>query len=222
MKRILVAALLISASARAADNNAELAPKAFDQKKDDSPRMFHVGAMVGLVSLPRPLDVELYARVTDYFFVGFSYSDFAAVFADPLLSAAGLKSGSTTARLDQFNGFDVDLRVFPFGGSFFLGSSFGRQSVKGAVTESTQVGPQTATLDLATVYATPRVGWLWTFGPGLTLGLDAGVQLKLSSTGNPVIPPGAPQSVVDDANKFVDVASSYPLPSFHLRLGWQY
>jgi hypothetical protein len=178
--------------------------------------------MVGLVSLPRPLDAELYLRVSDYFFVGFSYSDFPAFVADPLLSAAGAKSGSTTATLDQFNAFDADLRVFPFAGSFFLGSSFGRQSLKGAITENTAFGPQTATVDLTTIYATPRVGYLWTFGPGIVLGVDAGVQLKLSGTPQVNMPSGATQSMKDNAQNLADIGASYPLPSFHLRLGWQY
>ncbi|MGE5047321.1 MAG: hypothetical protein ACM3PC_02035 [Deltaproteobacteria bacterium] len=195
---------------------------AFDGRKDDSSRLFHVGVMVGLVSLPRPLDAELYVRASDYFFVGFSYSDFPAFVADPLLSAAGAKSGSTSASLDQFNAFDADVRVFPFAGAFFLGSSFGRQSFKAGVTESTALGPQTATIDLATIYATPRLGYLWTFGPGIVLGLDAGVQLKLSKDQNVNMPAGSTQSMRDNAQSLVDFAGSIPLPSFHFRLGWQY
>lgn len=251
MLRICLAALLISAAAHAGERTIEAvrsAPDAsladasppatampaatpagasrgampYDGRKDDSSRLFHVGAMVGLVSLPRPLDAELYLRAGNYFFVGFSYSDFPAFVADPLLSAAGAKSGSTTARLDQFNAFDADVRVFPFAGAFFLGSSFGRQSFKAAVTESTVLGPQTGTIDLTTIYATPRLGYLWTFGPGIVLGLDAGVQLKLSKDQHVNMPAGSTQSMQDNAQSLVDFAGSIPLPSFHFRLGWQY
>ena len=142
--------------------------------------------------------------------------------ANPLLSAAGAKNGSTTASLDQFNAFDADIRVFPFGGAFFLGSSFGRQSFKAAVTESTALGPQTGSVNLTTVYATPRLGYLWTFGPGIVLGVDAGVQLKLSNEQHVTMPAGSSQSMQDDAQSLVDFAGSLPLPSFHFRLGWQY
>ena len=241
MLRICLAALLISAAAHAGDRvsapDASLADAsspavgmpaaparrqaAFDDGKDAS-RLFHVGAMVGLVSLPRPLDAELYLRVSDYFFVGFSYSDFPAFVADPLLSAAGANSGQTSARLDQFNGLDADLRVFPFAGAFFLGTSFGHQSLKGAVTENTAFGAQTATVDLSTIYATPRLGYMWTFGPGIVLGVDAGVQLKLSSDARVDMPSGATQNMKDNAQNLADIGASYPLPSFHLRLGWQY
>ncbi|HEY6910042.1 MAG TPA: hypothetical protein VI356_11775 [Myxococcales bacterium] len=241
MIRTCLAALLICAAAHAADRTsapdaaladrsspAVAAPAAgpargaapLDGRKDS--RLFHAGVMVGLVSLPRPLDAEVYVRATDYLFVGFSYSDFPAFVADPLLSAAGAKSGSTTATLDQFNAFDADIRVFPFAGAFFLGSSFGRQSFKAGVTESTVFGPQTGTVDLTTIYATPRLGYLWTFGPGIVLGLDAGVQLKLSKDQHVNMPAGATQSMKDNAQSLVDFASSIPLPSFHFRLGWQY
>lgn len=250
MLRFCLAALLLSAAASAGESTTRTVPAPdaslkdvsspaagmtapssagpvrtaapFEGRKDDSSRLFHVGAMVGLVSLPRPLDAELYVRASDYFFVGFSYSDFPAFVADPLLSAAGAKSGSTSASLDQFNAFDADLRVFPFAGAFFLGSSFGRQSFKAAVTESTALGPQTATIDLTTIYATPRLGYLWTFGPGIVLGLDAGVQLKLSKDQHVNMPAGSTQSMQDNAQSLVDFAGSVPLPSFHFRLGWQY
>jgi hypothetical protein len=231
MLKTLAAILLVSISARAEDRPAAppaamlsgppiKAPQGLDLKRD--PSSFHVGAMMGLVSLPRPLDVEIYSRLNDYLFVGFSYSDFSAFVAGPLLSAAGLQNGSTTVRLDQFNGFEGELRVFPFGGSFFLGSSFGHQSLKAAVTQSTAAGPQSGSLDVSTLYATPRIGFLWTFGPGFVLGLDAGAQLTLSGQRNLTLPAAADQETRNDANKLVDAASSYPLPSFHLRLGWQY
>ena len=103
---------------------------------------------------------------------------------------------------------------------FFLGSSFGRQSLKGAVTENTAFGPQTATVDLATWYATPRVGWIWTFERGLFLGLDLGVQFKLSADRTVTVPPGATADTRRRVDNLADLGASYPLPSLHLRLGW--
>jgi hypothetical protein len=41
-----------------------------------------------------------------------------------------------------------------------------------------------------TLYATPRVGWIWTFDPGFLLGFDLGVQFKLSADRNVRLPPG--------------------------------
>ena len=186
----------------------------------DSRRPVHLGAMIGLVSLPRPVDAEIFVTVVDLLGIGFGYSDFPAFIANPLLELAGAKSDSTDARLDQFNAFDLDLRAFPFRGRFFLGSSFGRQSLKGAVTENTAFGPQTATVDLTTWYATPRVGWIWTFERGLFLGLDLGVQFKLSADRTVTVPPGATADTRRRVDNLADLGASYPLPSLHLRLGW--
>jgi len=209
------------APAVAMPQGASRSPAAFDNKKDDSSRLVHVGAMIG-VGVPRPVGAEIYLRVTDFFFAGVSYSDFPSFVADPLLSAAGVKNGSTVVTLGQFDAFDADLRLFPFAGSFFLGSSFGRQVLRGAVTEQTALGPQTGTVDLTTIYATPRLGYLWTFGSGITVGMDMGVQLKLSADTHVALPNGATQDMKDNAQKLADLGASYPLPSFHLRLGWQY
>ena len=178
------------------------------------------GAMIGLVSLPRPIDAEVFVRIVDIFGVGLGYSDFPAFIANPLLELVGAKSDSTDARLDQFNAFDLDLHVFPFRGRFFVGSSFGRQSLKGAVTENTALGPQTATVDLTTWYATPRAGWIWTFEHGFFLGFALGVQFKLGADKTVTVPPSATPDIRNRVDNLADLGSSYPLPSLHLRLGW--
>jgi hypothetical protein len=181
----------------------------------------HVGATVGM-SLPRPMDAQLYVRAFGFVSVGFSYSDFPSFIADPLLSAAGLKNGQTAVRLDEFSAMEADLRVFPFAGSFFVGSGFGRQSFKSSVTQSTTLGNYNGSVAVGTTYAAPRVGYLWTFGPGVVLGVDAGVQLKLSSDAQVSLPSGAPPEMRAQADRVVDVFGHYPLPSMHLRVGWQY
>jgi hypothetical protein len=179
-----------------------------------------VGAMIGLVSLPRPVDGEVFVRIADLVSIGIGYSDFPALIANPLLDLAGAKSDSTDARLDRFDAFDVDLRVFPFRGRFFFGSSFGRQALKGAVTASTTLGPQTATVDLATWYAAPRVGWMWAFDSGVILGVDLGVQLKLTADRTVTVPPAATPDVRDRVDNLADLGASYPLPSLHFRIGF--
>lgn len=180
----------------------------------------HVAAMIGVVSLPRPADVAVLVRIVDLFGIGLGFSDFPAFIANPLLDLAGAKGGATDARLDRFDAFDLDLRVFPFRGRFFVGSSFGRQSLQGAVTEDTVLGPQTATVDLTTWFATPRVGWMWTFEPGFLLAFDLGVQLKLSADRTVTVPPSATADVRDRVNNLADLGASYPLPSVRLRVGW--
>ena len=66
---------------------------------------------------------------------------------------------------------------------------------------------------------------VWTWASGFLLGLDGGVQFKLSSTQTVVIPPGADTAdpnLRKNINNIVDAGTSYPLPSLHLRIGWQY
>jgi hypothetical protein len=247
MYKALLASLLLSFAARAEDTRLEAvrvdpAPAAAtapgdagsgDKVSERSPVPYqaqessgsglpiHVGATVGL-SLPRPLDAQLYVRAFGFLFVGFSYSDFPSFVADPLLSAAGLKNGQTTVRLDQFAAWEADLRVFPFAGNFFVGSGLGRQSFKASVTQSTTLGNYDGSVAVSTTYATPRIGYQWTVGPGIVLGVDGGVQLKLSSDAQVSLPPGSPADMQAQADRVVDVFGNYPLPSVHFRLGWQY
>jgi hypothetical protein len=209
--RVTVTALLVC---------LPLAAPAQDRREEKESGPVHVAAMLGVVSLPRPIDAELLVRIVDHFAVGIGYSDFPAFIANPLLELAGAKGGATDARLDQFNAFDLDLRVFPFRGRFFLGSSFGHQSLKGAVTENTPFGPQTATVDLTTWYATPRVGWMWRFEPGFEVSFDLGVQFKLISDRTVTVPPGATADVRNRVDNLADLGASYPLPSLHFRVGW--
>ncbi|TMB07328.1 MAG: hypothetical protein E6J64_05505 [Deltaproteobacteria bacterium] len=249
MQKILVASLLVSLAARAEDTHLEAirvdaapaaataappgdaasgnresarSPVPFEAEQSSGSGLpIHVGATVGL-SLPRPLDAQLYVRAFGFISLGFSYSDFPAFVADPLLSAAGLKNGQTTVRLDQFSAWEADLRVFPFAGNLFVGAGLGRQSFKASVTQSTTLGNYDGSVAVSTTYATPRIGYLWTVGPGVVLGVDGGVQLKLSSNPQVSLPPNAPPDMQSQADRVVDIFGNYPLPSVHFRLGWQY
>jgi hypothetical protein len=226
--RVRVALLLICAAlaARAEDPPADAtrgerprgSAPASSRKSSEAP--VHVGAMIGVVSLPRPADVEVFVRIVDLFGVGLGYSDFPAFIANPLLDLVGANSATTSATLGQFNAFDLDLRVFPFRGPFFVGASFGRQSLQGVLTERTALGPQSATLDLTTWYMTPRAGWLWWFERGLLLGFDLGIQLKLTSDQVVTLPPSATPDIQQRVRNLADLGASYPLPSLRLRIGW--
>ena len=250
MTRIFLAALALSLAARAEDKRIDavwvdptpaassapspaLQPMSTEEAPPRSPVLqtpqrssdgfslpFHVGVMAGL-SVPRPLDGEIYVRALGFFQVGFSYSDFPAFVADPLLSAAGLKNGSTQVRLDQFSAWEADLRVFPFAGSLFVGSSFGKQSFSSTVTETTTLQTYQGSVSVNTVYATPRIGYQMTIGP-VVFGADAGVQLVLSSSSQKNLPSGTPPDMSSKADDVISVFGSYPLPSVHLRLGFQY
>ena len=187
--------------------------------QEPSPVPVRVGAVIGLVSLPRPSDVEVFVRVFDLFAAGVGYSDFPAFIANPLLDLVGANSGTTSATLGQFNALEVHLRFFPARRVFFIGASFGRQSLQGVLSESTAFGTS-ATLDLTTWYFTPRIGWLWRFDPGLLLGFDLGIQLKLASDQVVVLPASATPDIRQRVENLADLGASYPLPSLRLRIGW--
>jgi hypothetical protein len=196
-------------------------PHSSDERRSSGGGLpLHIGVMGG-PSAPRPLEGEVYIRAFGFFMAGFSYSDFPAFIADPLLSLAGLNNGTTTFRLDKFSAMEGEIRLFPFAGDLFVGSSFGRQTFNATVTQQTGTGTATGTLAIGTTFATPRIGYLWTLGP-VVIGMDAGVQLKLSSDPQISLPPGAPPDMQSQAQKAVDLVGNGPLPSFHLRLGFQY
>ena len=77
-------------------------------------------------------------------------------------------------------------------------------------------------MSVSTTFATPRLGYQWTIGPGIVVGADAGVQLVLSSSSQKNLPSGTPPEMQSRADDVISVFGSYPLPSVHLRLGWQY
>ncbi len=209
-------------AAGAGDETPPRSPALHAPERSDGFRLpVHFGATVGM-SVPRPLDTEVYVRAFGFFQAGFSYTDFPAFVADPLLAAAGLKSGPTNVRLDDFSAMEADLRVYPFAGNFFVGSSFGHQSFNATVTQSTTLGNYQGSVAVSTVFATPRIGYQWTVGPGIVLGTDAGVQLVLSSSSQKSLPSGAPPEMQSKADDVISVFGSYPLPSVRLRLGWQY
>jgi hypothetical protein len=195
---------------------------AFAARAEDEHQTVHVGAMLGLVSLPRPVDIEVFVKFADLMSLGFSFSDFPNLIADPLLTAIGAKGGTTIARLDDFSSYEADVRFYPFRGAFFFGASLGHQSLKGAVTDTSTGTSQTGTADVQTLYVTPRAGFLWTWQSGFLLGADLGVQFQLSSDVSTTLPPLATADQRKNLNNIVDAGSSYPLPSAHFRIGWQY
>lgn len=199
--RIVAAGVLLATSAAHAENE------------------LHIGAQVGVISLVRPLSLEVFAK-SPTFGAGLGYSAVPGFVGDALLSAVGAKKGSTTANLDDFSAVELDLRYFPFSGAFFVGASGGRQHVQGTITESTMTGRQTASLEVTSWFATPRLGWLWRYDSGFSIGFDAGVQLALASSKTVVVPAQASQSQKDSVNNLVDAASSIPLPALNLRIGW--
>ena len=101
-----------------------------------------------------------------------------------------------------FYAVNADLRIFPFENSFFIGLAGGKQHL-GAST-SINAGslgsiPEQVTVD--TIFINPRIGFLWTSSFGLTLGIDAGLQIPLTASVSSTLP-----SQLSASNQVNDVA----------------
>jgi len=167
-----------------------------------------VGVMVGLVSVPRPLSAELFVKFADLVGVGASYSALPTGLGDLILSAANVQGASVSS-----SAFDGEVRLFPFRGSFFLGAALGRQSLTATATRNNG----TVNVDMATLYATPRLGWLSIWDSGFSLSVDAGVQLPLSTDATVT---GTNPDATNSAQSAARALGNTPLPSVNFRFGF--
>lgn len=134
----------------------------------DAPEHFRVGPMVAL-GFPRPFSLEAFAKIEKIVGVGAEYSFL------PPVNAAGVDA--------SFKAIAADLRVFPFKGAFFIGARAGRQWLDArAKISAGEYGSFSETMAASTWFVNPRLGFLVTFRSGVTVGIDAGVQLPLSPT----------------------------------------
>jgi len=124
------------------------------------------GALVG-VGFPRPLAAEGIVRIERAVMLGVEYS------ALPQISISNVKASCWAIA--------GDARVFPFRGPFFLGLRVGEQHATAEASLSAYGYTVPASLSVDTVFLDPRLGFLWTWDPGIALGIAAGVQIPLSS-----------------------------------------
>jgi hypothetical protein len=186
-----------------------------------------IGVMLGLVSLPRPIQVEATFRPFDLLSLSAQYSML------PDLTAPG---GSASLQLRAYQGI---VRFFPFSGSFFIGSGLGFQTFRASLTTEVQGGTLVTTADASAPFVSPQLGWLFVWESGFTLGITLGVQFslpqepKLPATYNgqpvPDMPgPGVPSEVVErveesreEIRTLAHLATKYPLPNLDLlRIGF--
>jgi hypothetical protein len=196
-KAVVICAALaaISTGAIAEDGHAE----------EDSHRPVRVGILVG-PSLPTPANVEVLVKLFDIFGIGGSYGVLPHQLSLAALSALSLRDTS----VDAWSG-DVDARVFPFRGAFFLGAALGEQRVAVAVAGN----EGRSAVAVKTRYVTPRLGWLGTWGPGFSVSFDLGAQLPLTT--DVTVSGISPQSgILGTVSQYAHV----PQPSMNLKVGW--
>jgi hypothetical protein len=128
---------------------------------------FSLGPTVG-IAIPHPANIGLEGRFNRYFGFAINYGFL------PQISFEDVKL--------KMNSYDARVRIFPFQGAFFVGTSFGKQSIVANTVAITDGTASSLTLEATTLYLTPTLGWRWGGQTGLIFGIDFGWQVVLSSS----------------------------------------
>jgi hypothetical protein len=126
-----------------------------------------VGALMG-VGFPRPFAAEAFIKVKERIGVGVEYSF--------------LPTTNISATEVKFSGIAADLRLFPFKGGFFIGARAGKQWLSTKTAFLLSQRRYNESMEADAIFVNPRIGFLKTFDNGITVGLDAGVQLPVSAS----------------------------------------
>jgi hypothetical protein len=177
------------------------------------PEHVQFGALVG-VSFPRPLSVEGLVKLEQLAALGLDYS------ALPQIGVSGVQLTSWAVA--------GSARVFPFRGPFFLGLRVGRQHVTADASVAAYGYTVPVGLNVDTTFLDPQLGFMWTWNPGLTLGVGAGVQIPVSSQASSSLQspvPSAAQAAVSPAQQTLEnvakAAGQTALPAVDLiRVGF--
>ncbi len=176
-----------------------------------------IGLMLGLITIPRPVQAELTAKIGRYLSIGGQYSTL------PDITPPGFDAGL------KLNAYQGVARYFPFGGSFYLGSGFGYQQFKASLgATDTSTGYRTeVSCDMSGMFVSPQLGWLWVWKSGFALGLNIGAQIPIpkdpvvtASVDGVVIPESASDEDTNDMREKVKTiakfVSKYPVPNIDL------
>jgi hypothetical protein len=177
-----------------------------EHEEDGSRRVDHVRiGVLGGVGFPRPLAIEGLVKVERLVVLGLEYS------ALPTMTISGAQVSFWAAA--------ADVRFFPGRGNFFIGLRAGRQHLggKGVLTVD-PYGSVLESVSIATTFLNPRIGFLWTWEPGVTLGIDLGVQLPIAKKIESTLPSGYPAT--DEVMRVAHAFGGTALPTVDLiRLG---
>jgi hypothetical protein len=181
--------------------------------------VFRPAILLGIISLPRPIEVEALVKVRRTLALGVQYS---------MLPTLSLPDNSASLKLDAAQ---ATFRWFPFQGVFYLGGGFGYQRLRASIGQPVDGGNLSVVADMSTFFVSPQLGWLWVTRSGFCIGINLGVQIPfprepnvgVTYNGQPLPsqggPPGVASSASDDKKKVEDVARiimRYPIPNLDL------
>jgi hypothetical protein len=123
---------------------------------------------------------------------------------------------------------EVDLRLFPFRGAFFVGVATGWARTRGTMTQRTRAfrvsTPTVGSAALDAVFVAPKLGWLWRLPLRMAFGLDAAVELPVYASAPEFIASKYGLTLpVDGRGKLASVVGrvgTTPIPVVSARLGW--
>lgn len=153
--------------------------------RDGGTKVEHVRVgVIGGVGFPRPLSIEAMVKIERTVALGVEYS--------------AMPSTSVSGAMVTWHALALDARLFPFQGAFFLGARVARQHLDGSATvDAGAYGNYSGKVAIDTWYIEPRLGFLWTFRSGITVGIDAGLEIPVQKTATASLPAGVavPSSV---------------------------
>jgi hypothetical protein len=208
------------------------APKPKPDDEDDTDGIFgpfRIGPVVG-VGVPNVLNVGATAKLTR--FLGFGVN--VGVIPKVRVSLYG----DATLSYQEYDAYG---RLYPFGGSFFLGAGVGYATMKGTYQSAETVPAQTVggvqipetslTFSSAgtvrSLVLTPQIGFFKTYGSGFSIGLDFGAQvpiapseIQLSTTYPSQLPAGYQSDSDKKVRDTLERVGQQIVPTVNLRIGF--
>jgi hypothetical protein len=211
-----VAVSAVATELRAGDKRTQAARVTHvdaDEGRTESDGPFRFAALGG-VGFPRPLMVEGVIGIERALALGAEY---------------GFSPQATIADVDMtLWSLAGTARIFPFRGPFFVGLRAGHQRFGASMSASLgSYGTITDTLTVDTWFITPRIGALWMWRSWIAFGIEAGLQIPISTDVSNSLPieslPNDPRvtSATRKLNALVDIVGNSMLPTFDLlRVGF--
>lgn len=187
--------------AEPADRDGPPADKTQPQRKHEH---FRLGVLGG-VGFPRPLAVEGIVKLERTMALGAEYS------VVPTFTISGAET--------RIWAIAADVRFFPFQNAFFVGIRAGRQHLEASGSFAVNgYGVRSESLAVDTTFVNPRIGFLWTYPPGFSIGIDAGAQIPLTTGSSNSLPPGTVANA--GVARFANAYGERALPTLDLlRIG---
>lgn len=204
-------------------------PKADEDDTDGLFGPFRLGPVVG-VGVPNVLNVGVTAKLTR--FLGFGVN--VGVIPKVRVSLYG----DATLSYQEYDAYG---RLYPFGGSFFLGAGVGYATMKGTYESTETVAAQTiggvsipetaftfsSSGKVRSMVLTPQIGFFKTYGSGFSIGLDVGAQVPIApstielQTSYPAQLPAGYQSDSDKkVRDTLEKVGQQIVPTLNFRIGF--